>query len=275
MKSGIKSDADTVALIAEIQTLKTTIDTLTEKATYYATEYDRIIQAFKQAQRERFGKKSERFIDEESGQLDMFSSADENNTSTEEPENSDVETITYVRKKQTKKQTAGLSIPTREVIIPVSEADRHCECGLEKSVIRYETSDRLNYQPAVFEMLIEKREVVACNKGCGKSIQTAPLPLRILPKCKVSESLLAYIAVAKVLDRQPLYHLEKKIEQRHHWRLPRQTMARWLIQLSDPLQPLINLMKETIVDYDIAAIDATTFQVLREPLRAPEKKSYA
>ena len=42
------------------------------------------------------------------------------------------------------------------------------------------------------------------------NIVTAALPERILPKCRVTESLLAYIAVSKVLDRQPIYHLESQ-----------------------------------------------------------------
>ena len=45
--------------------------------------------------------------------------------------------------------------------------------------------------------------------------------------------------------------------------------------LSERLQPLINLMKDQLIEYDIAAIDATTLQVLNEPLRAPETKSFA
>jgi len=104
---------------------------------------------------------------------------------------------------------------------------------------------------------------------------TAASPKQILPKCKASESLLSYICVSKVLDRQPLYHLEKKIQREHHWHIPRNTMARWMIQLSEKLQPLVNLMKDEILGYDIAAIDATTLQVLNEPDRSAETKSQA
>ena len=145
-------------------------------------------------------------------------------------------------------------------------------------MIGYEIRRRLHFKPAEFELVIEKREKRACRKGCAigsKAVVTAPAPNHILTKCKATESLLAYIAVSKVLDRQPLYHLEKSIEQRYHWHIPRHTMARWLIQLSDKLQPLINLMKDEILSYDIAAIDATILQVLAEPGRSPETNSQA
>jgi transposase len=97
----------------------------------------------------------------------------------------------------------------------------------------------------------------------------------ILPKSKVTESVLAYISVSKVLDRQPLYHIEKKLEREHGWRISRQIMSRWLIQLADKLQPLINLMKDEVLGYDISAVDATVLQVLNEPNRRPETKSQA
>ena len=244
-----------------------------EKISFIQSEYDRVIEAYKQAQRARFGRKAERFMDDISDQIALFettedSAEDQSNTA---PDPDDIETITYTRKKSKTKA----EIPTREVIISVPESERICDCGNPKEVIRYETSQRLNYLPAVFELITEKREVCACRKGCVGSVITAPKPDRILPKCKATESLLAYIAVSKVLDRQPLYHLEKSIQQRYNWHIPRQTMSRWLIQLSDKLMPLINLMKDQLIDYDIAAVDATSLQVLAEPGRSPQTKSFA
>jgi len=67
--------------------------------------------------------------------------------------------------------------------------------------------------------------------------------------------------------------LEKRIERENGWRIQRKTMARWLIQLSDKLMPLINLMKDTVLNYDVSAIDATTLQVLNEPNRPTGKKT--
>ena len=255
-----------------------------EKIALIQFEYDRVIEAYKQAQRARFGRKAERFVDDPPDQIGLFdtSKRSEKNEATESDDSSpiapptdpeDIETITYIRKKS--KANVNSEIPTREVIIAVPEAERRCGCGQQKEVIRYETSQRLNYQPAVFEMIIEKREICACRKGCEGSVVTAKKPTQILPKCKATESLLSYIAVSKVLDRQPLYHLEKSIQQRYHWHIPRQTMARWLIQLAEPLMPLINLMKDQLIAYDIAAVDATTLHVLKEPGRAPETKSFA
>ncbi len=76
------------------------------------------------------------------------------------------------------------------------------------------------------------------------------------------------------MDRQPFYHLEKQFKQRYGVNISRRTMAQWLIDLAPKIQPVINLMKDQIMDYDIAAMDATSLQVLKEPGRLPTKKSY-
>lgn len=102
----------------------------------------------------------------------------------------------------------------------------------------------------------------------------ASKPKRILPKVGVSESFLAQLVVSKLADRQPLYHLEKKLQSRYGLCLSRQCMSKWFIDLHEPLMPLYNLMKERLVDYDVASLDATVLQVLNEPERPPTRKSY-
>ena len=198
------------------ENLQTKITKAEEKTAYYIQEYDRVIEAFKQAQRARFGSKSERFVDDQPGneQLSLFDDSSQKNIPAPK-DDANVEHITYTRKKKGSKKPDLSKIPVREVIIPISAEDKVCSCGNTKEVIRYEKKSKLNYAPAVFEIIIEKREVVACRKGCVNCLVTAKAPERVLPKSKATESLLAYIAVSKVLDRQPLYHLEKKLEQRY------------------------------------------------------------
>ncbi|HLB41309.1 MAG: hypothetical protein A3F13_03040 [Gammaproteobacteria bacterium RIFCSPHIGHO2_12_FULL_40_19] len=130
-------------------------------------------------------------------------------------------------------------------------------------------------QKAVFEIIEQRREVVACSKGCDGQIKTAPAPLHVLPKIKATEEFLSFLVVSKLEDRQPLYHLEKQLHDRYGMDCSRQTMACWLIDLMFPLRPIYNLLKDSVIDYDIASCDATTFQVLKEPGRPAETKSYA
>ena len=164
-----------------------------------SADYDLVVQAFMASQRDRFGTKSERFVDE-AGQQMLFDSEEPDIESAPE----DIEEIKYSRKRPGKKKWDLSHFPTRQVIIRVSDEDRMCSCGCEKEVIRYNETSRLNRIPAKMEVIIEKREVVACRKGCDGSPKSAPAPKRAIQKCKATESLLAYIVISKVLDRMPL-----------------------------------------------------------------------
>lgn len=123
-------------------------------------------------------------------------------------------------------------------------------------------------------MFLQCCEVMACQKGCEKQIVTAPVPLQVLPKAQVTEEFLAFLIISKLEDRQPLYHLEKQLAERHGIDCSRQNMARWVNQLMIFLQPLYNLLWDGIIEYDVAACDPTNLQVLNEPGRAAETKSF-
>src|SRR3972149_137347 len=232
-----------------------------------AQAYDQLQRQVKELLRHRFGNKRERYID--SGQLSLFSPEDEEWPVVPEETNNVIEIAAHKRRGGRK---IAENLPRREVIIPVSPEERICGCGKEKRVIGYEISEILNYIPAVYEIIVEKREKVACSCGC--SITVAPKPEHILPKSKISESFLANIIVSKILDRQPLYHLEKIFQTRYGMQVTRNTMARWMIDVSYKLQPLVNLFKDEILGYPISAMDATSLQVLREEGRLAQTKSY-
>jgi transposase len=259
---------------AELNTYRSELNTYQKRCEQYAQAYDQLQQQVKELLRHRFGKKSERFIDDpENPQLSLlgdnsaFSAADRQGNETEDA-------IHIAAHARHKKQKINKEIPIRIEIVPVSDEDKHCVCGSCKTVIRYEIKRSLHHQQAVFEIVEQRREVVACQLGCDGEIITAPAPLHVLPKVKATEEFLAFLVVSKCDDRQPLYHLEKQLDERYGIDCSRQTMARWVIDLMAPLQPFYNLFKDEAIGYDVASCDATTLQVLNEPGRAAETKSY-
>ena len=114
---------------------------------------------------------------------------------------------------------------------------------------------------------------MACKNDCEQSIITASVPPTILQKVLVTESLLAHIIVSKFYDRQPLYHLEKQFALRFSINISRQNLSRWVVDVAKPLIPLLNGLKDSIIDHDIASMDATTLQVLNDPNRSPTTES--
>ena len=260
---------------SQIQALKAELTIYQKRCEQYMQAYDSLQHQLKELLRHRFGKKSERFIDDpENPQLSLL----QNNASlfataeaAGEAIEAEIQVPAHSRKKKSK---SNKELPRRIVIIPLAEEKKHCPCGACKEVIRYEPKESIHYQPCVLEILEQRREVAVCPRGCDGSVVTAPAPLHILPKVKATEEFLSFLVVSKLEDRQPLYHLEKQLSQRHGIDCSRQTMARWVIDLTFPLQPLFNLMKDEIIGYDVASCDATTLQVLNEPGRPAETKSY-
>ena len=252
----------------KVQYLESELNTYQKRCEQYAQAYDNLQHQIKELLRNRFGKKSERFIDD--SQISLF---DTNSPIENIPQNDEAEIEVPAHRRKSKKKS-NKDLPRRIEIIPVSETDKQCACGCTKTVIRYETKEIVHFQPAEFYIIEQKREVVACSNGCDAAMITAPAPKHILPKIKASEEFLAFLIISKMEDRQPLYHLEKQLSSRYDVDCSRQTMARWVIDLVPQLQPIYNLLKDEIIEYDVSSCDATTLQVLREPDRRAETKSY-
>lgn len=248
---------------------------LSARCEQYAQAYEYLQEQLIALRRQIFGKRSERFLDPENKQQSLLENNSTIFANAEAHGEELAETTTQVAEHtRTKKAKADKELPRRIEIIPVADTDKICACGTCKTVIRYETKELINYHPEVFEIIEQRREIVACSNNCDGSVITAPAPLQILLKVKATEEFLAFLAVSKLDDRQPLYHLERQLSERHGIDVSRQTMARWLIDLIEPLQPIYNLLKDYILDYDVASCDATTLQVLKEPGRKAETKSY-
>ena len=257
--------------IQQLLTQQEKIIELEKRCEQYQQAYESLTFQVKELLRHRFGARSERVIDQEFGQGDLFAGQSfdlpKKNEEQESAEDS-IDVPAHSRKKK-KKDTSGY--PRLIEIVELPEAEKTCNCGCQKKLLRYETKELYHYQPAEFYIVEQRREVMACPKGCEQSLKTAPAPKQVLPKVKATESLLAHVVVSKIHHRQPLYHLEKYMDAIG---VSRETMARWLIQLVEPLQPIFNLMKDALIEYDIASTDATNLQVLNEPGRRAQTKSY-
>ncbi|RLJ17594.1 hypothetical protein DJ030_13570 [bacterium endosymbiont of Escarpia laminata] len=55
---------------------------------------------------------------------------------------------------------------------------------------------------------------------------------------------------------------------------PRATLANWMIQSGHRVQPIINLLRDRLLAYDILQMDETPVQVLNEPGKTAQSKSY-
>jgi len=177
----------------------------------------------------------------------------------------------HTRKKGGRKKLPE-TLPRVEVVHELSDEERICpHDGATLAEIGAVTSEQLDIVPAKIQVIRHIRKQYACK--CGQCIKTAALPRQPIPKSMASPGLLAHIAISKYQDALPLYRQET-ILRRIGVDIPRVTLANWMIQVGILIQPLINLLRDRILEYDIIQMDETTVQVLKEPDKQAESKSY-
>lgn len=203
---------------------------------------------------------------------DQYLLFDEAEADTEiELENDEVTVPAHTRKKGGRKKLPD-TLPRVDVAHELSDEERICpHDGASLAEIGAVTSEQLDIIPAKIQVIRHIRKQYACK--CGQCIKTAGLPRQPIPKSMASPGLLAHIAVSKYQDALPLYRQET-ILRRIGVDIPRVTLANWMIQVGILIQPLINLLRDRILEYDIIQMDETTVQVLKEPDKKAESKSY-
>ncbi|VAW87175.1 Mobile element protein [hydrothermal vent metagenome] len=187
------------------------------------------------------------------------------------PEENETTVPEHTRRKRGRKPLPD-ALPRVEVIHTLAESEQYCpHDGNALSEIGEVTSEQLDIVPAKIQVIRHIRKKYACT--CGQSIKTAPLPAQPIPKSLASPGLLAHIAVSKYQDALPLYRQET-ILKRIGVELPRATLANWMIQAGQLIQPVINLLRERLLSNDILQMDETTVQVLNENGKSAQSKSY-
>lgn len=222
-----------------------------------------------------FGRKSERSqVDPDSPQLAMFNEAEQ---LAEEPapaveEAADAEGVAVALKRRGKRKPLPAELPRIEVVHELPEHELTCACGCRKQVIGEESSEQLEIIPMQIRVIRHLRKTYAC-RACETAPVTADKPAQVIEKSLASPSVLAMLLTSKYADGLPLYRFEN-ILKRHGVEVSRQTLARWVIQCGEQLQPLLNLMRDRLLESPVIHCDETRIQVLSEPGREPTAQSW-
>ncbi len=219
----------------------------------------------------QFGSKSEK---SDSGQMGLFNEADlpENIKAIEKAELDIQVTSPARKKKKVGRKPLPATLPRQQVIHDLEEAEKKCICGSALTCIGGEKSEQLEIIPAQIYVIEHIRKKYAC-KQCEQTLKQAALPAQPLPKSIAAPGLLSHVIISKFEDHLPLYRQERQL-QRTGVDIPRATLSSWVIKCAYLLLPLIKLMQDYILTYDVAFADESTVQVLKEPGRKPQSKSY-
>lgn len=228
-------------------------------------------EALRLARMARFAATSEKLP---SNQSELFNEAELAAKAPEPSEGQEehIEVPGYTRNRPVRKALPD-HLPREEVVIDLSEAEKICaKDGTKLKEIGADISEQLDIIPAKMKVIRTIRKKYAC-PCCEETVKTAQLPEKILPKSNATPGLLAHIAVSKYVDALPLYRLEH-IFKRVDIDIPRNTMASWMITLSEKLQPIYNMMEEDLLSSDYVCCDETRVQVLKESGKPAQSLSY-
>ncbi len=154
------------------------------------------------------------------------------------------------------------------------EGERVCpHDGARLSEIGVEVSEQLDIVPQQVRVIRHERVKYAC-PCCDGGLRLAAKPPQVIPKGLLSEAALAWVITSKYLDGLPLYRQAALLGRFGGTQLSRNTLAASVVRVGQATQPVVNLLRDALLDSFIVHGDETEVQVLKEPGRKAQAKSY-
>ena len=200
-----------------------------------------------------FGRKTERFIDENHPLLFDISPTDPESDSEPSDDDASTDSPTKTPRKRTRGKRRNLAdedIPEEVCILEPEGID-----PAEYKQIGEEVSYKLETDPGRIYKIKYIRPKYVSIDGEGPVIIADP-PVSPLPKGVAGPGLCAMIVLNKFADHLPLYRQEQIFDRFGEY-LPRSSMCRWIQQLAQLVWPLILLMKERVLMSYVVAGDET------------------
>ncbi len=235
-----------------------------------------------------FGSSSEKGACKIPGQMNLFNEAEaEMDPSaeaadapavTERPEQTEPES--KPRKKRPTNEERFKGIPVKKVYLELSDDERVCsKCGAPMEKIGTEFVRReLEIIPARARVI----EYYSVNYGCKNCRQNAVTPNIVKGKDgkahmvygMASASTVAWVVYQKYCNGMPLYRIGQDLE-RLGTKISRATLANWVVKNGEAFfTPMYDFFHRKLLGRNFAMADETPVQILHEPERRAQTKSY-
>lgn len=197
----------------------------------------------------------------------------------EPPEEPVLEVRAHTRRPRTKRQDQiPDSLPVETVEHNLSEEELICpECGRRRVIIGTEATEQVVVIPAHMVRRRHLRQTCSCphcNKtGESAHVEKAPMPQQPIPGSFAAPETLAWVMDQKYNLGLPLYRIEQALAVQGI-RISRQTLSGWMTASADLLRPVVDALHDRLIAGDIIMTDDTPLQVLREPGKSAQSKSY-
>ena len=226
-------------------------------------------EALKQQRQKLFGASSEKASADQYG---LFNEAEDLEQEKIDIEDNAVTVASYTRQKKPRVSIPD-DFPREEIIYDLADDQKTCpHDGSELQVIGSDDHEQLDIIPAQVKVIRHKRLKYAC-PCCNQHIVTAKKPKQPIEKSIASPGLLAFVATQKYCDALPLYR-QSEIFKRLGIELDRSNLANWMMKSGELVQSLINLLQDHLLERSLVHMDETTVQVLNEPGKTAQSKSY-
>lgn len=227
-----------------------------------------------------FGHSSEKRDDIE-GQYSLFNEA-EAESATPDPLETEFITIpTHSRKKKTTMADKFANLPVQRKYIDIPEDERFCDvCGHELERIGEEFVRR---EIEIIKPSIKVIEYYSVTYGCPECKKNADVPKIVKGRDghlhmlhgMASAGTVAWVMYQKYVNALPLYRQEKDFKLMYGVDISRSTIANWItLNAEEFFTPICDYFKKKLVAGKYAMADETPVQVLKEPGRRPETKSF-
>lgn len=178
--------------------------------------------------------------------------------------------------KRTKRGRKPLDPDLQRTVVrhELPEAQRFCpHDGAPLQEIGVETSEQLDIIPQQVRVIHHQRVKYTC-PCCDGGLRLAPKPEQVIPKGLFSEGLLAWVIASKYCDGLPLYRQSVLLGRFGGADISRNTLAASVLRVGQAVQPIINLLRDHLLEAPVVFGDETTVQVLKEQGKSAQSKSY-
>jgi transposase len=258
----------------EIEALKKALAEAQGQLRVVRTERDLLQEQLNHYKRQLFAAKSEAAA---TNQKDLFFNEaeveGEKSLPAAEESGDQVEIPAHKRKKRGRRPLDP-ALPREVVRHELPESERVCpHDGATLTEIGVESSEQLDIVPQQVRVIRHERVKYAC-PCCDGGLRLAAKPPQVIPKGLLGEAALAWVITSKYLDGLPLYRQAALLGRFGGTALSRNTLSASVVRVGLAVQPVINLMRDALLDSPVVHGDETEVQVLEEPGRKAQAKSY-
>jgi len=243
-------------LMQRVEKLDQKVETMGKQIHHHKTVNEKLAHEIAQLKRLKFAKRSEQLSPDQTSLLDDLIDTD---IAAIEAELEALKPAPASTEARQKPKRSALPPQFPRTLIHHEPDNSHCQCGCALKRIGEDVSEKLDYTPGVFTVERHIRGKWVCNQ-CETLIQ-APVPAQVIDKGIPTAGLLAHVMIAKFADHLPLYRQES-IFGRAGLAIARSTLAQWVGNCGAQLQPLVDALRDAVLEHSVIHADETPVQML-------------